>query len=55
MTPTAKPLGQSLAAEIMFNAEISFTRRISNKANQKISNCSADLVGDCRKRQSAAI
>jgi hypothetical protein len=37
MTPTAKPLGQSLAAEIMFNAEISLRRRACGKADPKIS------------------
>jgi len=31
MTPTAKLLGQSLAAETMLNAEISFRHRISSE------------------------
>jgi hypothetical protein len=37
MTPTAKPLGRSLAAEITFNAVISFRRPVSSKADPKIS------------------
>jgi hypothetical protein len=37
MTPTAKQPGQSSAAEIMLNVEISFRQRVSSKANPKIS------------------
>jgi hypothetical protein len=40
MTPTAKPPGQSSAVEIMFNAGISFRRRVSSKDN-RTPNCAS--------------
>jgi hypothetical protein len=37
MTPTARQPAQNSAAKIIINAEISFRRRVSSKANQRIS------------------
>jgi hypothetical protein len=39
MTPIAKQPAQSSGAKIIINAEISFRRRVSSKANQRISTC----------------
>jgi hypothetical protein len=45
MTPTAKQPAQSSAAKTIINAEISFRRRVTNKANQRISTRPVGRVG----------
>jgi len=49
MTPTAKQPAQSSAAKIIINAEISFRRRVSSKANQRISTYLAGRDGSHRE------
>jgi hypothetical protein len=39
MTPTAKQPAQSSAAKIIINAEISFRRRVSSEAKQRVFTC----------------
>jgi hypothetical protein len=53
MTPTAKPLEQNLAAEITFNAEITFRQRVSSKAYPKISTFPVSAVPHENERMRA--